>query len=90
MDALRAWADAVLTGAGTLRSDNPRLRVRSIRRRAERRSRGRSASPARVVLTASGDIDPHAAFFAEDGTDRLWPPATSSASTSATVPPPRR
>ncbi|MCF4119683.1 dihydrofolate reductase family protein [Antribacter sp. KLBMP9083] len=71
VDSLRAWADAILIGAGTLRSDNPRLRVRSARLRAERRTEGRSESPVRVVLTATGDIDPDAAFFAGDGTDRL-------------------
>jgi 5-amino-6-(5-phosphoribosylamino)uracil reductase len=71
VDALRAWADAILIGAGTLRSDNPALRVRSERLRAQRRSRGRSESPARVVLTASGHLDPDAAFFAEDGAARL-------------------
>lgn len=71
VDSLRAWADAILIGAGTLRSDNPRLRVRSVLRRAERRAEERSDSPVRVVLTATGAIDPDAAFFAEDGAGRL-------------------
>lgn len=69
---LRAWADAVLIGAGTLRSNNPRLRVHSNCWRAERPALGRSACPARVVLPRSAGIDPQeAASFATEGTDRL-------------------
>lgn len=61
VDALRADCDAVLVGAGTVRRDNPRLLVRSAARRAERVVAGRSASPLRVVLAASGQLDPAAA-----------------------------
>lgn len=36
VDQVRADSDAILIGAGTLRSDNPRLLVNSGQRRAER------------------------------------------------------
>ena len=41
MDRLRAEADAILVGAGTLRADNPRLHVRDTEMQAYRRSLGK-------------------------------------------------
>jgi 5-amino-6-(5-phosphoribosylamino)uracil reductase len=67
VDAERARSDAIMVGAQTVRSDDPRLLVRSARRRGERLASGRPASPAKVTITASGDLDPAAAFFAGDG-----------------------
>jgi 5-amino-6-(5-phosphoribosylamino)uracil reductase len=63
VDAERAEADAIMVGAGTIRRDNPRLVIRSAERRASRRGRGLPENPARVTLTASGDLDPSARFF---------------------------
>jgi 5-amino-6-(5-phosphoribosylamino)uracil reductase len=63
VDGLRADVDAVLVGAGTARADNPRLLVRSPARRAARVALGLPESPARVVLSASGRLDPAAALF---------------------------
>ncbi len=63
VDALRAWADAILVGAGTLRADNPRLRVRSAARQADRVSALRPATPLRVVVSSGGALDPTMAFF---------------------------
>ena len=65
VDELRAASDAILVGAQTLRADNPRLIVRSAQRRDHRRDRGLPPSPRKVTLTASGRLDPGAAFFAE-------------------------
>jgi riboflavin biosynthesis pyrimidine reductase len=64
VDELRAGCDAILIGAGTVRADDPRLLVRSERRRADRVARGLPPSPVRVVLTRSGVLDPGAAVFA--------------------------
>ena len=45
MDRLRAEADALLVGAGTLRADDPPLHVRSEAMQAYRRSLGKPARP---------------------------------------------
>lgn len=63
VDAQRAASDAILVGAATIRKDDPRLLVRSPARSAERVAGGRSASPVKVTVTASGDLDPDARFF---------------------------
>ena len=70
VDDVRAGCDAILVGAGTVRADDPRLLIRDPRRRARRAARGRPEHPARVTLTATGDLDPRARFFAP-GAERL-------------------
>ena len=67
VDAERSEADAIMVGAATIRRDNPRLLIRSPARRAARVTRGLPEQPARVTLTASGDLDPGARFFATAG-----------------------
>jgi 5-amino-6-(5-phosphoribosylamino)uracil reductase len=67
VDAERSEADAIMVGAGTIRRDNPRLVIRSAGRRASRVGRGLPENPARVTLTASGDLDPAARFFDRAG-----------------------
>ena len=67
VDAERAEADAIMVGAATVRRDNPRLLIRSAARRAVRIARDLPEHPARVTLTASGDLDPGARFFAPAG-----------------------
>ena len=63
VDAVRASCDAILVGAATVRSDNPRLLVRSQARRDERLGRGLTSSPIKVTVTESAALDPDAAFF---------------------------
>jgi riboflavin-specific deaminase-like protein len=70
VDEIRAGCDAIMVGAGTVRADNPRLLIRDPRRRARRAARGLPEHPARVTVTATGDLDPRARFFAP-GADRL-------------------
>jgi 5-amino-6-(5-phosphoribosylamino)uracil reductase len=71
VDEVRAGSDAIMVGAQTIRSDDPRLLVRSQDRRDQRLDLGQPASPAKVTITASGDLDPQARFFAADGTQKL-------------------
>jgi 5-amino-6-(5-phosphoribosylamino)uracil reductase len=63
VDGVRAASDAILVGAGTVRRDRPRLLVRSMQRRLDRLARGLPASPLKVTLTSSGDLDPGNPFF---------------------------
>jgi 5-amino-6-(5-phosphoribosylamino)uracil reductase len=70
VDEVRAGSDAIMVGANTVRTDNPRLLIRDPRRSARRTARGLPAHPIRVTLTATGDLDPAARFFAP-GVPRL-------------------
>ncbi|MEV5147675.1 dihydrofolate reductase family protein [Streptomyces sp. NPDC052727] len=67
VDAVRASADAILIGAGTIRADNPRLLVNSAERRAARVAQGRPEYPLKVTVTATGDLDPDANFWHTGG-----------------------
>lgn len=78
VDEVRAGSDAIMVGAGTVRRDNPALLVRSPARRDARVARGLPASPARVTLTRSGDLDPAARFFsAGNGARLVYAPAVA-------------
>ncbi|WP_426516135.1 RibD family protein [Diaminobutyricibacter sp. McL0618] len=71
VDEVRARNDAIMVGARTVRRDDPRLLVRGAERQARREGEGRSRSPWKVTVTASGDLDPRAAFFTEGDTTKL-------------------
>lgn len=72
VDALRAGCDAILVGANTVRLDNPRLLVRSQRRRDDRVARGLPSSPTKVTVIGSGELDPAARFFSTgDDTEKI-------------------
>jgi 2,5-diamino-6-(ribosylamino)-4(3H)-pyrimidinone 5'-phosphate reductase len=66
MDRLRARADAVLVGAGTLRADDPRLDVRDPEMRELRRSLGKEGGPVQVVVSASARLPEDCRFLRED------------------------
>jgi len=72
VDELRSRADAILVGAGTIRADNPRLLIRDERRVAAREAEGRPPHPLRVTVTATGELDPAARFFAGPGTPLVY------------------
>jgi 5-amino-6-(5-phosphoribosylamino)uracil reductase len=71
VDAVRASCDAILVGAGTVRSDNPRLVVRSKARRDERTVRGLPPSPIKVTVTERVELDPCADFFTTGQSEKL-------------------
>jgi len=71
MDRLRAEADAVLVGAGTLRADDPQLQVREPEMRAYRRRLGKREGLIQVVVTASLELDLSARFFQERAAARI-------------------
>lgn len=67
VDEVRAASDAILIGAGTLRTDNPRLLVNSPERRAARVAEGLPEYPLKVTVSASGELDPTAQFWHTGG-----------------------
>jgi 5-amino-6-(5-phosphoribosylamino)uracil reductase len=79
VDAVRAGCDAILIGATTIRSDQPRLLIRSAARRRERTTHGRASSPAKVTVTAGGQLDASADFFTTGDTEKLVYCASASA-----------
>jgi 5-amino-6-(5-phosphoribosylamino)uracil reductase len=81
VDELRAAADAILVGAGTIRADNPRLLVRDPARVAAREAAGRPPHPLRVTLTATGNLDPAARIFTGPGTPLIY--CTTAATAAA-------
>ncbi|MER6356692.1 dihydrofolate reductase family protein [Streptomyces sp. NPDC001634] len=72
VDEVRADSDAILVGAGTLRTDNPRLLVNSAERRAARVAAGLPEYPLKVTVSASGDLDPDARFWHTGGAKTVY------------------
>lgn len=66
MDRLRAEADAVLVGAGTLRADDPPLQVRNPEMKAYRASLGKPDGLVNVLVTRSARVDPASRFFRDE------------------------
>jgi 5-amino-6-(5-phosphoribosylamino)uracil reductase len=92
VDEVRSDSDAILVGAGTVRRDNPSLLVRSEDRRRRRMDDGLSPTPAKVTITAVGDLDPSFQFFATGDCEKfvycptsVAEPARATLSTYATV-----
>src|SRR5437660_9239826 len=71
VDAVRATCDAIMVGAATVRTDNPRLLVRSRSRREERAAQGRSPSPIKVTVSERLELDPRADFFTTGESEKL-------------------
>lgn len=71
VDEVRASCDAILVGANTIRSDNPRLLVRSPERQAARVAAGLPPHPTKVTVTVSGDVSADRNFFTMGDVDKL-------------------
>jgi 5-amino-6-(5-phosphoribosylamino)uracil reductase len=72
VDEVRASCDAIMVGAVTVRTDNPRLLVRSQARREERAARGLAPSPMKITVTERADLDAESNFFtAGDDVEKL-------------------
>jgi 5-amino-6-(5-phosphoribosylamino)uracil reductase len=68
---VRASCDAIMVGAVTVRTDNPRLLVRSPARRDERAARGLPSSPMKITVSESVDLDADSNFFTVGETEKL-------------------
>jgi 5-amino-6-(5-phosphoribosylamino)uracil reductase len=71
VDGVRASCDAIMVGAVTVRTDNPRLLVRSQARRDERTARGLPPSPAKVTVSDRVDFDARSNFFTAGAAEKL-------------------
>lgn len=71
VDEVRSQHDVILVGARTVRLDNPRLLVRSGARQERRAASGQAPSPWKATVTATGELDPSAAFFTQGDTTKL-------------------
>ncbi len=71
VDRVRAAADAVLVGVGTVVADDPHLTLDAEERRAERRATGRDENPARVVVDSTGRTPADAAILDDAATTYL-------------------
>jgi 5-amino-6-(5-phosphoribosylamino)uracil reductase len=71
VDEVRASCDAIMVGAVTVRTDNPRLLVRSRVRRDERAARGLAPSPMKITVTERADLDARSNFFVAGESEKL-------------------
>jgi 5-amino-6-(5-phosphoribosylamino)uracil reductase len=71
VDEVRSDSDAIMVGAGTVRRDDPALVVRAAERQRRRVEQGLGATPVKVTVTAEGDLDPDAQFFATGDCEKL-------------------
>ncbi|MDR5674141.1 Pyrimidine reductase, riboflavin biosynthesis [Halalkaliarchaeum sp. AArc-CO] len=68
VDRLRAAADAIAVGVGTVLADDPNLGVKEEQRRVTRLQNGRPAHPARVVVDTRARTPPDAELFDGEAT----------------------
>src|SRR3954464_10636219 len=71
VDEVRASCDAIMVGAVTVRTDNPRLVVRSPARREQRRARGLPPSPKKITVSNRAGLDAGSNFFTAGEAEKL-------------------
>ncbi|MET0818515.1 MAG: dihydrofolate reductase family protein [Solirubrobacteraceae bacterium] len=71
VDEMRASCDAIMVGGVTVRTDNPRLLVRSRARRRDRTDRGLPSSPMKITVTERADFDTDSNFFSAGEAEKL-------------------
>ena len=71
MDEIRADVDAVLIGAGTLRAEDPPVRIQTEKRRDERIRAGKSPHPLSIVLSRSMRLPSEGRYWKDDQVERI-------------------
>ncbi len=72
VDELRAGADAVMVGIGTVLADDPSLTVKSEERRKRRASQGLDENPVRIVVDSTARIPLTADIFKKARASASW------------------
>ena len=83
VDELRARADAIMVGIGTVLSDDPSLTVKSSERKAARKAIGKSENPARIIVDSAARTPLDADIFKKGDGVRII--AVSSAAPAKNV-----
>lgn len=63
VDELRAYADAIMVGIGTVLADDPSLTIKSPERKAARKASGKSENPVRIVVDSAARTPLNADIF---------------------------
>lgn len=71
VNARRAQCDAIMVGAGTIRSDNPSLITKTEKMVSYRKERGMSVDPVKVTITRSGNIGQHSNFLQKGDCEKI-------------------
>lgn len=71
MDAIRAAADAIVVGAGTIRAEDPPIRIRRRAHRDARKTGGKPAHPVAVILSRSLELPLDGRFFQDTRVEKL-------------------
>lgn len=67
MDELRAQADAIMVGIGTVLADDPSLTVKSPERKNARKAAGKSENPVRIIVDSAARTPLDADIFKKKG-----------------------
>ena len=86
MDRIRAQADAILIGAGTLRGDDPPMNVRDPQSQALRASLGKPPKLTNVLVSGSLRVARDARFFNDANTGEIILATTDEANTEHLAP----
>ena len=71
LDEIRAQADAVLIGGGTLRAEDPPARIQSAKRRDERVKTGKPPHPVSIVLSRTMRMPSKGRYFSDQQVERI-------------------
>lgn len=71
VDELRATADAIMVGIGTILADDPSLTVKSAVRKNSRKTQGISENPIRIVIDSNARISTEADIFKKGEGQRI-------------------